>query len=410
MSITALSTEARAYLWSPEVFDGLETLVKNVGGGEDQLTTLHADVIALCEGTMTEEEMIEGIKNLLGLERMKAMALLDEIVSSLLGKIKVVDGVKAVEVVQEIASSENLLAKTIEGAIVKPDDHAQDEQDLAFIKEKHAPILTSVASLDVPEIVKTICENPAFQFSEAQLQERCAKLVESRVRDVRTPEQTRSQLERSVDTGGLGVTGRRLADILEVLEASVVRYQQEQIVIQEKGKGAIKEARQKKETEKLDFKKQEDEQLAKRYAELTRGVRTAIEQSKTVEPKRPAMKANTSMQEIAFIKRLVGPVEELKTMSLTDFRRLSKDSRQAATKVKDKVGLLEGEGYDKKIEGIKAWRSSPLMKLYMDVTREAVLKGVPIQDLLATRRAAKEETLTDEELSVIMAVNGELRF
>ena len=122
------------------------------------------------------------------------------------------------------------------------------------------------------------------------------------------------------------------------------------------------------------------------------------------------MKANTSMQEIAFIKRLVGPVEELKTMSLTDFRRLSKDSRQAATKVKDKVGLLEGEGYDKKIEGIKAWRSSPLMKLYMDVTREAVLKGVPIQDLLATRRAAKEETLTDEELSVIMAVNGELRF
>ena len=116
------------------------------------------------------------------------------------------------------------------------------------------------------------------------------------------------------------------------------------------------------------------------------------------------------MQEIAFSKRLVGPVEELRTMSLTDFRRLSKDARQAATKVKDKVGLLEGEGTDKKIEGIKAWRSSPLSKMYMEVTRDAVLKGVPIVELLAQLRSSKTETLTDEELKVIMELNGELRF
>ena len=116
------------------------------------------------------------------------------------------------------------------------------------------------------------------------------------------------------------------------------------------------------------------------------------------------------MQEVAFEKRLTGPVEELATMGLLDFRRLSKDSHQAATKVKDKVGLLEEQGTDKKIEGIKAWRSSPLNRLYINITRDAVLKGLPIPELLAQRRVAKEETLTDEELSVIMQLNGELRF
>jgi hypothetical protein len=116
------------------------------------------------------------------------------------------------------------------------------------------------------------------------------------------------------------------------------------------------------------------------------------------------------MQEIAFSKRLVGPVEELRTLGLLDFRRLSKDPRQAATKVKDKVGLLENEGYDKKIEGIKAWRSSPLSQLYIELTRTAVLKGIPIPELLAQRRAAKEETLTDEELKELIALNAELRF
>ena len=183
------------------------------------------------------------------------------------------------------------------------------------------------------------------------------------------------------------------------------------MVKQEQEKGAAKEARQKKVIEKQDVAKQEEAQLAKRYEQLTGQVRNAIEQSKVpAVPKRPRVQAQASMQEIAFEKRLTGPVEELRMLSLLDFRRLSSDPKQAATKVKDKVGLLEEQGYDKKIEGIKAWRESPLNKLYMGVTRDAVLKGMPVVQLLSERRAAKEETLTDEELKMMMELNAELRF
>lgn len=400
-----LSQEARAYLWSPEVFDGLERLVTEAGGGEDEVSKLHSDVIELCEGSRTEEELIETIKKLLGLERMKAMTLLDEIVSILLaGKI----GKPAASSVPLIPSDSG--TKPL-GAVVQQDDHAQDEQDLAAIKEKHAAVLTSAAPVDVESIVKTICENPAFQFSDVLLKDRCGKLVESRVREVRTAEQTRSQLERSVDAGGLGVTGRRLADMLSMIEGEVTRYQEASMVKQEQEKGAAKEARQKKVIEKQDVAKQEEAQLAKRYEQLTGQVRNAIEQSKVpAVPKRPRVQAQASMQEIAFEKRLTGPVEELRMLSLLDFRRLSSDPKQAATKVKDKVGLLEEQGYDKKIEGIKAWRESPLNKLYMGVTRDAVLKGMPVVQLLSERRAAKEETLTDEELKMMMELNAELRF
>lgn len=406
-----ITPEARAYLWSQEVFDGLSTIVQTAGRGEDELTTLHADVIALCEGTMTEKQVIDGIKKTFSLGQMQAMAMLDDIVSGLLiGKI-------GKEVAPGFSLGEAAEKKTVvevvkpSGAILKSDDHKQDEKELTAIKEKQASVLASPASLDIPEIVKTICENPVFQFQDPILQDRCRKLVESRVRDVRTPEQTRSQLERSIETGGLGVTGRRLADLLQVLETQVQQYQDSLMIKQEQEKSAVKEARQKKVEEKIDLKKQEADLLSKRYAEITQSVRSAIEQSKVpAKPKRPVVQAQASMQEVAFSKRLVGPVEELKSMTLTDFRRLSKDSRQAATKVKDKVGLLENEGYDKKIEGIKAWRSCALSKMYMELTRDAVLKGVPLMEFLASRRAAKEETLTDEELKVIMELNGELRF
>lgn len=408
-STKELSQEARAYLWSPEVFDGLERLVTKAGGGEDELSKLHSDVIELCEGSMTEEELIERIKSLLGLERMKAMGMLDEIVSILLaGKILKAPATLPLASVPLVVSDS--VVKPV-GAIVKPDDHVEDEQDLVAIKEKQSAILLSVAPVDIPGIVKSICGNPAFQFQDVLLRDRCGKLVESRVREVRTAEQTRSQLERSVDAGGLGVTGRRLADMLAMIESEVVHYQEASMVKQEQNKSAVKEARQKKVIEKQDLVKQEETQLAKRYEQLTGQVRTAIEQSKIpAPPKRPLVSAEASMQEIAFGKRLVGPVEELRTLSLLDFRRLSSDSKQAATKVKDKVDLLEEQGYEKKIEGIKAWRESPLNKLYMTLTTDAVLKGVPITQLLEERGRAKEETLTDEELKMMMELNAELRF
>jgi hypothetical protein len=117
-----------------------------------------------------------------------------------------------------------------------------------------------------------------------------------------------------------------------------------------------------------------------------------------------------TMQEIAFEKRLTGPIDELRTMTLADFRRLSRDPRQAAIKIKDKIGYLEDQGYDQKIEGIRAWRGSPLNALYLQFTHEALLAGKGIKEVLDAKAEDRGETMTTDEFHAIMAINEELRF
>ena len=327
------------------------------------------------------------------------------------------------------------------GISVEP-DFSKEEAEAASIAQEKSAILETKGPLDVPAIIKEICENSAFKFEDVGLQERCAKLIESRVRDVRTPEQTRAQLEKAVESGGLGVTGRRLSDMLAMIEGRIAAYQ-----------GNISQEERRKHVEKLaavpdkdTLAKKEETLLTKRYVELTGKVpgehvapaapsvsRTSVaisahHEQMTREGKidaskvkdavsaareattAPRPKTPTSMQEVTFEKRLSGPIDELRSLTLVDFHRLSKDPMQAATKVKDKVDLMEEQGYEKKVEAVQAWRSSPLNQMYVGITREAVLTGVPVTEILGKKRTAGEETLSDEELKAVMKLNADLRF
>lgn len=336
------------------------------------------------------------------------------------------------------------LDELIRDASVVPtkEDDAKLDKELEEIKKQKAAVLETKGPLDIAGIVKEICENSAFQFADAILRERCTKLIESRVRDVRTPEQTRAQLEKSIDRGGLGVTGRQLSDMLSLIEGCVAAYQ-----------GNLSQEEQRKRVEqreaimnKDELAKNEGTLLTKKYIELTgkvpgthvapvappvsrtsvaisahheqlaregkidtAKVKQAVEGAKqTAIP--PRSKATPSMQEVTFEKRLSGPIDELRSLTLTDFRRLSKDPSQAATKIKDKVDLMEEQGYDKKVEAVQAWRGSALNQMYVGLTREAVLTGTSVAELLNRKRVAGEETLSDEELKAVMKLNAELRF
>lgn len=325
---------------------------------------------------------------------------------------------------------------------VKKEDDTKLDKELEDIKQQKADVLQKKGSLDVPGMVKEICENPLFLFEDPILKERCVKLIESRVRDVRTPGQTRAQLEKAVDKGGLGVSGRRLADMLALIEGRVLAFQGN--VSQEEQRKRIQQLAEA--PDKAQLAKNEEILLTKRYVELTGKVPSAhiapaapsvsrtsvalsahheqlaregkidagkvkevVEGAKqtTVQP-RP--KAAPSMQEVTFEKRLSGPIDELRSLSLLDFRRLSKDPTQAATKVKDKIDLMEEQGYDKKVEAVQAWRNSPLNQLYVGLTRDAILTETSVSELLTRKRTAGEETLSGEELKAVMKLNADLRF
>ncbi|MEK7452594.1 MAG: hypothetical protein AAB664_04600, partial [Patescibacteria group bacterium] len=108
--------------------------------------------------------------------------------------------------------------------------------------------------------------------------------------------------------------------------------------------------------------------------------------------------------------RLSGPIEELQAMTLTDFRRLAKDPMIASEKLKDQVDLVEDQGYEKKVEAIRAWQSSPLYQMYLKIARTSMQEGIPLEEARRAQEKSGELVLSKEELSAILQLNSLLRF
>ena len=98
-----------------------------------------------------------------------------------------------------------------------------------------------------------------------------------------------------------------------------------------------------------------------------------------------------SVTDIRPSAQALGPIDELRLLRIEDFRKLHPDPAEAAKRVLQKVGLLEDESYDRKADAIRAWRQSPVHRLYLDVIDESVRTGVPITSLFEKHNLHKTE-------------------
>lgn len=116
------------------------------------------------------------------------------------------------------------------------------------------------------------------------------------------------------------------------------------------------------------------------------------------------------MEDIKYVPKTTGPIAELEQMDITSFRRIDKEPAAIVSKIKEKIKLLEDEQYSKRSEAIKAWRISPVNKLYLSIGEEAIAQNKPIDIIIEERKSRQEDYLSDEEFEAIMDLNRELRF
>ncbi len=114
--------------------------------------------------------------------------------------------------------------------------------------------------------------------------------------------------------------------------------------------------------------------------------------------------------DVQFTPHLVGPVEELGTMSPAEFRRLSGNADEAARKVEDVLQALESTSFEERIRGVQAWRQSPMHRLYTTMATEALNNGIALAEVASRRRNKGEETLTPAELRAVANINAAIRF
>lgn len=106
--------------------------------------------------------------------------------------------------------------------------------------------------------------------------------------------------------------------------------------------------------------------------------------------------------------RLQGPIEELANLDLVNFRRLGGSPEVMASKIQNKIKLLEQESFTKRQQGISAWRHSPLYQLYIAVGQKALTSNKSVNDALQ-ENSASADALTSEEFEAILELNRQLR-
>jgi hypothetical protein len=115
------------------------------------------------------------------------------------------------------------------------------------------------------------------------------------------------------------------------------------------------------------------------------------------------------VSDVKFTPKLVGPVEELRSLKIDDFRRLSKDPKEATLKINDKIDLLQEQSFETKTAGIKAWQESEVNKMYLELLKQS-LEGRPVVEIIKDKQSKNESVLSKPEFDAIMALNRKLRF
>jgi len=136
--------------------------------------------------------------------------------------------------------------------------------------------------------------------------------------------------------------------------------------------------------------------------EVVRPVATDDNQVKSVGASRP------QIHDMKVDRRLVGPVEELEIMDLVNLRQLGKTAEEMQAQLKRKFDYLAEQALVKKVEGVRAWKKSPVFRLYIAMTYEGLRERKPMTEVIRARQIANHDCLTLSEYEMMGRVNGEI--
>ncbi len=127
------------------------------------------------------------------------------------------------------------------------------------------------------------------------------------------------------------------------------------------------------------------------------------------------IKYNASSDEIGNRKKAIknmvmGPVDEIRNISLADFRKLAKTPAEAADKIYQQISLLEDESLIKRAQGVIAWRESEIYKVYLKIGATSMSQKKTIEQVIREFREKGEPYLAPEEFNVVADLNRKLLY
>lgn len=300
--------------------------------------------------------------------------------------------------------------------------HIKKEMEKKLGKETllSSPLRKGKLKGNLEESISKILKQSKAETKGADFISKLRNIAVARLHDIRDKAETKETLTKHPKLGGLGLTSQEAEKLSGIIEQEFRLLTQKQ---KEKVTAEMEEVKKQEKISRAEKKKmaeeKEKEELNKRWMQLVRKtvpqketkpsrIIRPIEMPKEVEDIRSKIAPPPSPVDREEDK-LIGPIEELKKMTLDDFRKLSSKPSEAALKIKSKINLLASEDISKKIAGINAWKQSEVLKIYFEILKESIMNGKPVSQVISEKTAQNQPVLTEDEFKVIVELNRELK-
>lgn len=312
-----------------------------------------------------------------------------------------------------------------------------DAVEIAKQASKLRTLTTVNPNQDLDSLAGQILIEQNLASSDELLQRRSISILKSRLKDVRTTEEVVEMLIRDPKVGGLGLD----REIALTVAAAAERYAKtlknrgmiltpEQplpppmpivpSVIQQKPAPLPPLHREAPVTTAVPLENFTEAPRPSRpiVRPASMPIMAPLEQPpplkippKTIPPviQRPRGADRPTVADVVRPQMALGPAEELRSMTLIEFRRLGQGAGDAARRLLEKFQHLQRESFTVWAEAVVGWRQSSIYQLYIAMGRESLEKGQPISQIIADRGQAGQPYLSEHEFTVLSDLNRQLQ-
>ncbi|MBI2037600.1 MAG: hypothetical protein HYT15_01540 [Candidatus Magasanikbacteria bacterium] len=262
-----------------------------------------------------------------------------------------------------------------------------------------APMVSAKRENQVEEVIRKIGFGVA-----PDLQGRLKSLILARLKDIKSEDEIRDILLRPVKNSGLGLSEGQVEKIIklcrEVLGADAAKAASDNAqtpILKGKSGGMALMVEPPELPMVIPVKSSFSVKNSTPPAPLNKFatdtiVSRIIKENMADEPmfkisNKPAVRQ--VVQDISVPDMEMGPVEEFKSITITEFRRLSSNPEEAAKRLYQKMSNLQEESFVWYLDAVAAYHNSPLYLEYMSAVSQSLAERKSLANVLAAKNGIK---------------------
>lgn len=325
------------------------------------------------------------------------------------------------------------------------DDAAEIAQQARKLQTMAAP---SVASLD--DIAQEIIAQHHLAFHDELLAKRAVAILKARLKDIRNQDETLMMLVRGPKVGGLGLDEEIAKGVSNSLEQRVGVVKERGLVrppepIAPPPPPAMPPLAAKAPDPMPPLYRNSASASArpmmpplptavppapplkpvvpppaiKRPADIPPPPTISSDKTATAQPvktppapsvvKRARMIERPAIADITRPTKMLGPAEEMRTMTLTEFRRLGQGANESTKRLLEKFHDLQRESFTLWADALQGWRQSEVYQLYLAMGRQSMEQGMAISEVIKQRTTANQLYLSEHEFTALADLNRQLQ-